>query len=201
MDYFKQELDEDVEDYNAILPSTSEEGNSESLKTKCDTKQNDSNTITITTTTTTTNNYNNITAGKDNKNNSKEESMESSRLSTPKITSLFSSKSHLLVNTEKDESKKHLLVPSSPESNHSETFPHKSEDGDNNENVVDVLWTDDFIEQLEESDIVENNEEFSSVLDDDILLSEAVKAAEAAEVKWLTEGLIKESDFDTDVDL
>ncbi|CAH8837863.1 unnamed protein product [Trichobilharzia szidati] len=208
LDYFKQELDEDyLEDCAAILPSISseEEGNSESLiQTKCDTKQNDSNTITITTATTTS-------TAKDNKNNSQgqgEKSMESSKSSTPKITSLFSCKSHLLVNAGKDEkddeSKKHLLVPSSPESNHSETFSQKTEDGGiNNENVAEMLWTDDFIEELEESDVAENNnEEFSSVLDnDDSLLSEAVKAAEAAEVNWLTEGLIKESDFDTDVDL
>nr|AAW26943.1 SJCHGC03423 protein [Schistosoma japonicum] len=109
------------------------------------------------------------------------------------MTSLFKSKSSQpSVNISNTNPRKRLLVPSSPESNCSETFSNKVND-DDGEDEENSHWEDDFVEQIDESDITDNNdEEFSG--NDDYLLSEAVKAAEAAEVNWLTEGLIKDDD-------
>ncbi|CAH8534418.1 unnamed protein product [Schistosoma rodhaini] len=132
--------------------------------------------------------------------------MNQINLNQPKmIISLFKSKSQSSVinNTtpNKNNSKKRLLVPSSPESNHSEIFSNEL----NNDNIDedDLIWVDDdddFVEQIDESDITDNNiEEFSG--NDEYLLSEAVKIAEAVEVDWLTEGLIKEDTDDIEINL
>lgn len=124
----------------------------------------------------------------------------------PKMTtSLFRSKSQssVISNTtpNKNNPRKRLLVPSSPESNHSEIFSNELNNDNIDEN--DLIWVDDdddddFVEQIDESDITDNNiEEFSG--NDEYLLSEAVKIAEAAEVDWLTEGLIKEDTDDVEI--
>ncbi|CAH8504536.1 unnamed protein product [Schistosoma rodhaini] len=125
----------------------------------------------------------------------------------PKMTtSLFKSKSQSSVvnNTtpNKNNSKKRLLVPSSPESNHSEIFSNELNDNIDEDDLiwVDDVDDDDFVEQIDESDITDNNiEEFSG--NDEYLLSEAVKIAEAVEVDWLTEGLIKEDTDDIEINL
>ncbi|CAH8497806.1 unnamed protein product [Schistosoma guineensis] len=141
-----------------------------------------------------------------NKVKSKNDSLMNQIHSTePKMTtSLFRSKSQSSVinNTtpNKNNPRKRLLVPSSPESNHSEIFSNEFND---NIDEDDLIWADDdddgdFVEQIDESDITDNNiEEFSG--NDEYLLSEAVKIAEAAEVDWLTEGLIKEDTDDIEI--
>ncbi|CAH8503310.1 unnamed protein product [Heterobilharzia americana] len=185
LDYFKRELNdfEDWENFDTVLSSINDDINLEPQKS--------------------------IT---NDDNSSNEENNETSicrtKSSQPKVISLFSSKSQLSLSVSVDESKKHrLLVPSSPESNHSETFSHKSDN--ENEQTDNILWTEDFVEQLDESDVVITNAEGLSVNencdddddDDENLLSAAVKVAEAAEVDWLTEGLIKEGDIDIEEDM
>lgn len=141
-----------------------------------------------------------------NKVKSKNDSLMNQIHSTePKLTtSLFRSKSQSSVinhtTPNKNNPRKRLLVPSSPESNHSEIFSNEFND---NIDEDDLIWADDnddgdFVEQIDESDITDNNiEEFSG--NDEYLLSEAVKIAEAAEVDWLTEGLIKEDTDDIEI--
>ncbi|CAH8493908.1 unnamed protein product [Heterobilharzia americana] len=184
LDYFKRELNdfEDWENFDTVISSINDDINLEPQKS--------------------------IT---NDDNSSNEENNETSicqtKSSQPKVISLFSSKSQLSLSVSVDESKKHrLLVPSSPESNHSETFSHKSDN--ENEQTDNILWTEDFVEQLDESDVVITNAEGLSVNencddddDDENLLSAAVKVAEAAEVDWLTEGLIKEGDIDIEEDM
>ncbi|VDO81328.1 unnamed protein product [Schistosoma margrebowiei] len=188
LDYFKEELNdfEEWENFDTVSSVINEENSN--IHSQNDKKIDNNN-------------------DHQNKVKSKNDSLINQIHSTePKmITSLFRSKSQSSVinNTtpNKNNPRKRLLVPSSPESNHSEIFSNEFND---NIDEDDLIWVndddndDDFVEQIDESDITDNNiEEFSG--NDEYLLSEAVKIAEAAEVDWLTEGLIKEDTDDIEI--
>ncbi|KAK4469102.1 hypothetical protein MN116_006689 [Schistosoma mekongi] len=173
LEYFKEELSEfeEWENFDSVLPVIDEQSDLPSRNSK------------------------NTEDDKETKNKDKKDSTICQTSSfQPKMTSLFKSKSpQPSVNTSSANPKKRLLVPSSPESNCSDTFFSNKVNDDNEVEEEDLHWEDDFVEQIDESDVTDNNdEEFSG--NDDYLLSEAVKAAEAAEVNWLTEGLIKDDD-------
>ncbi|CAH8595780.1 unnamed protein product [Schistosoma turkestanicum] len=183
LDYFKTELNdfEEWENFDTVLPIINEDRNSNAQFEN--TKKLD--------------NHNT----NENKLNPAQPKM---------ITSLLRSKSQSsLANNDpivpnENNTRKRLLVPSSPESNHSETFSNKADHDDDvvvvdDDDDVDVnadhldddddlMWVDnDFIDQIDESDITDNNAEEFSATDDDYLISEAVKIAEAVEVDWLTD--------------